>query len=75
MDPGDIQHRTDDLYTLIQTADKLGVCSLQGKFGGGNDLRPELVLETVNKNAVPRGLCPMIRGIGVQQGVEGNQEE
>lgn len=53
---GNTQHGGNGLYTLIQTADELGACSLQKELRSGKDMRSKLVLETVNRNAVPRGL-------------------
>ena len=75
MHSGNVQHGADGFYTLVQTTDKLGVCSLKRKFRSGDNLCAKFVFEAMNKDAVPRGLCTWVSGIGIERGVEGDKEE
>ena len=52
-----VQHRSYILHPLVQWVNEVGRCAIERKFGGGDDVCADFVLEPVNLDTITRARC------------------
>ena len=52
-----VQHRSYILHPLVQWVNEVGRCAIERKFGGGDDVCADFVLEPTNSDTITRARC------------------